>query len=162
MIITSLDTLLNFSKSVLLLLMDDEFEIRERNAKVVMRLVGEPNREVIPLYVQELFIDFLMSNLHSFNKHEVMAMVTIIVIDEDDNTLNENIVEYRVFEKSEMNIFGETFMIRKQCVAKLKTKIANEGSISDEISMIATACQKFTKPKSEAIVKSFLQTLTKD
>lgn len=142
--------------------MDDEFDIRERNAEIVMQLVGEANREVIPLYAQELFIGFLVDKLRNFKKHEVIAMLTSIVIDgtSDDNSLEENIVEYRVFEKNEVNIFSETFLIRKQCISKLKEKMAeiSDESLDDEILKVVGASRKF---KNEENVENFLRTLTK-
>lgn len=124
-----------------------------------MQLLGEVNRDVIPLYAQELFIGFLMDKLRNFEKHEIIALMTLIVIEgsEGENSLDESIVEFRVFEKNEVNIFGETFMIRKQCMAKLKEEIARSDEKS--ITKIVAATQKFASTKSEEVVESFLQAL---
>jgi hypothetical protein len=142
--------------------MDDEFEIRERNTKTVMRLLGEADRKVIPLFAQELFIGFLMDKLYSLKKYEVIAMVTLIVIEsEGENSLDDTISEYRVFDKNEVNIFSETFVVRKICADKLRESIVKiDGkSIDEKISVVVEATQRFKEGKSKSIVENFLKNL---
>lgn len=143
--------------------MDDEFEIRERNTKVVMQLLGEAEREVIPIFAQELFIGFLLNKLDNLEKHDVIAVLTLIVIDgsEGKNSLDENIVEYRVFEKNEVNIFSETHIVKKMCLNKLREEILKfDGkSINNNVAEIAKASQKLKNAKSKESVTTFLKNL---
>lgn len=156
--IKSLDTVLYFAKSLLLLLMDDEPDIRERNSKLVMDLVEQSDRNVIPLYAQELLIEFLMEKLINFDKFEAAALVMLIVVDggDGDNCLDENITEYRVFDKKEVNIFSETFMIKRECSKALQKRLENVAACSKIIS----ASQKFSACGSNiAAIEDFLKTL---
>lgn len=145
--------------------MDDEFEIRERNAKIVMRLLGEAEREVIPVYAQELFVGFLLNKLYKVGKHEIIAVLTLIVINGSDgeSSFEDNIVEYRVFDKNEINIFSETFILKRICANKLKEKIEEifGESIDDNISQIVDASQRLKNTKSKQVVDTFLRTLMK-
>lgn len=155
--IKSLDTLLYFSKSVLLLLMDDEEEIRARNSEVVMQLVGKTNQKVVPIFAQELFIDFLTIKLDNFDKYEAIALVLLIVIDgaERDNSLDDHIVEYRVFDKNEVNIFGENFIVKKMCLSALKQQLGTKA----EVAKIIEACKKFSDCGDLAAIENFLLNL---
>lgn len=152
--------MLYFAKSILLLLMDDEDEIRRRNMTVVMQLAGEGDRKVIPIYAQEVFIEFLISKLENFSKYEALALVLLVVIDgsENGNSLDEHIAEYRVFDKNEVNIFGENFMIKKKCITALKQHF-EFSSPNDEITKIVEACQKFEDCGDSTVIKSFLLSL---
>lgn len=156
--IKSLDTILNFSKSLLLLLMDDEHIIRERNANVVTSLVG--GVQVIPSYAQELFITFLMEKLKNFDKYEIMSLIALIVIDgnEGENNLDDNIAEYRVFDKNEVNIFSETVVVKRQCMSLLQQKFLEAPSIDEEMAKVVEANRKFANAGSEAEMRKFLRT----
>lgn len=160
--IQSLNTMLQFSKSLLLLLMDDEHEIRERNARVVTKLLSK-DEIVIPSYAQELYIEFLIAQLRNFHKHEAMALILLIAIDgsSGDNSLDENIAEYQVFDKNEVNIFSETFIVRQICLTTLKQAILKlDATLIDEtISNIIEATKQFEDPGSEAVIKNFLHHL---
>jgi hypothetical protein len=138
--------------------MDDEFEIRERNARTVMRLLGEAEREVIPLYAQELFIGFLLNGLTNLEKHEVIAVMTLIVIEsEGECGLDESISEYRVFDKNEVNIFSETFVVRRMCLEKLRGEIVKIDGKSME--SVVEATQKLDQTTSRTAVENFLRAL---
>lgn len=153
--------MLYFSKSLLLLLMDDEEEIRDRNMKVVMQIVGDPEREVVPVYAQELFIEFLITKLDNFSKFESMALVLLIVIDgsEGDNSLDEHIAEYRVFDKNEVNIFGENFIIKRMCLKMLQQELEKLTSPEEEVALIVDACKKIDDCDDLAVIKDFLMNL---
>lgn len=155
--IKSPDTVLYFAKSLLHLLMDDEPGIRERNSRLVMDLVKQSDQNVIPLYAQEVFIEFLMEKLVNFDKYEAAALVMLIVVDgnDGDNCLDENITEYRVFDKKEVNIFSETFMVKRECSNALKKNLRND----EEVSKVISASQKFSACGDIAAIESFLKTL---
>lgn len=147
----------------MLLLMDDEEEIRERNTKLVMELVGDAKRKVIPICAQELFIGFLIDKLPQIDRHEAMAIVLMIVIsaNEGENSLDDNIEEYRVFDKNEVNLFSETFIIKKMCLSAIKTKLLRSSDTAqiDEIKSIIKATKKFSDCGSEAVIESCLNNL---
>ena len=128
-----------------------------------MQLLGEAEREVIPIFAQELFIGFLLNKLDNLEKHDVIAVLTLIVIDgsESKNSLDDNIVEYRVFEKNEVNIFSETHIIKQMCVNKLREEISKfDGkSIDENIAEIAKASQKLKNAKSKESITTFLKNL---
>lgn len=140
--------------------MDDEEEIRDRSMKVVMQLLCEPHRKVVPIYAQELFIDFLINKLENFNQYERKALVLLIVIDgsDSDNSLDEHIAEYRVFDKNEVNIFGENFIIKEKCLTSIKQHFES-ASRKDEIVKIGEACKKFKDCGDATAVESILLSL---
>lgn len=142
--ITSLETIFCYTKSVLFLLMDDEEETRQRCTEIVMKKLVQADRlNVLPAFAQEQFIDFILQkeNFTHFDQQELQALVSFIVLDGDD-CLNENTVEYQVFEKNEINLFGEAFIVKKQCISSLQRVLKN--SSSNEICKIIETCQKFT------------------
>lgn len=121
----SMESLLYFSRSLLLLLMDDEEPIRERNAKVVSRLTGY-EENVLPSFAQELFIDFLLHSTALSELEDIRrtALVMLIVVNgaDGENSLNEGILEYQVFDKSEINIFSEAHVVKEYCTKALREK----------------------------------------
>jgi hypothetical protein len=146
-------------------MMDDEEEIRERNTKLVMSLLDANKQEVIPLYAQELFIQFLMNSLTQLSVYESIALVMLIVIsgNEGDNGLNKNVEEYRVFDKNEVNLFSETFVIKKMCLSAVKAKLlqyseSDEGKIG-EIKKISAAAETFSECGNKAVIESCLKNL---
>lgn len=160
-LVKSLDTLLYFSKTILMLLMDDEQEIRERNTNYVMQLIGEPNRKVVAIFAQEQFINFIATRLINFEDVDRMALILHIFIDGSDseNSLDVNIADYQVFDKNEVNIFGETFIIKKMCLAKLKEFFIQTSDPTEKISLIVEATQQFFDSIDGATVKSYLENL---
>ena len=98
--ITSIDLLLHFSRSILLLLMDDESEIREQNSQTVLNLFYRNNltlwstQSYIPIYAQKLYLQTLTEKLTSnFNKIEILAMILLIFLDENESHDDANITE---------------------------------------------------------------------
>lgn len=141
--------------------MDDEDEIRRRCTETVMnKLVLADRSDVLPSYAQEQFIEFLLQtkNFVHFSKHELMALVSLIVVDVENSLID--IVDYRVFDKNEVNLFGETYIVQKQCIDSLWRTLQENGS-SDDIEQIVVACQKFTD-YGKADIKKFLFNLQKD
>lgn len=147
--------MMNFAKTVLLLLMDDDHEIRERTATIVMQLVGQPNRNIVPVYAQEVFIEFLVDSPNNLGNLESMAIVLLIAVSgsNGENHLDENVPEYRVFDKKEVNIFSETFIVKKLCSKALQRKLKKIHEREFYIKGIITACQKFSDCENEAIEK---------
>lgn len=159
--VQSHDTVLYFSKTLLMLLMDDEQEIRERNTETVMKLwSSNGGTKVVPIYAQKRFIEFLATRLINFDQHDRMALILLIVVDgsDGDNSLDVNIAEYRVFDKNEVNIFGETFIVKQMCLSMLK-KLVNLASKVEEILSIVEATRKFSDRGNEATLRCFLENL---
>lgn len=119
----SMESLLYFSRSLLLLLMDDEEPIRDRNANLVARLTGY-DENVLPSFAQELFIDFLLQSLVLEDNCRIALVMLIVVNGADgESSLNEGILEYQVFEKSEINIFSESQVVKEYCTKALQQKL---------------------------------------
>lgn len=161
--IESRDTIFYFAKSLLLLLMDDEQEIRERSSQIAMRTLNESDRILIPSYAQERFIEFLMDKFEVLSMYEAIVLVVLIVTADDTKELNEDIEESRVFDKNEVNIFSENFVIKRQCTSllELKLKKFSFAEFESELPRIVDASQKFEKTGNATEIKNFLQTLHK-
>lgn len=161
--IESRDTIFYFSKSLLLLLMDDEEEIRERSSKIVMRIVNVSDRILIPSYAQEEFVEFLMDKFEVLNRNEAIVLVVLIVTNlaQNKNQLSGDIEESQVFDKNEVNIFSENFVIKKQCTSllELKFKKFSSAEFENELFKIVDGSRKFEKTGNAAEIKNFLRTL---
>ncbi len=85
----SLDTILNISRTLLLLLMDDEYEIREKNAKIVTHILnGKSDLQVLPIYAQEMYLKLLVEKLmDKFDLLEIVTLISAIFVDENDGEL---------------------------------------------------------------------------
>lgn len=143
--------------------MDDEQEIRERSSKIVMRIVNESDRILIPSFAQERFIDFLIDKFEVLDEHEAIVLIVLIITNaaQSENLLNEDIEESRVFDKNETNIFSENFVIKKQCTSllELKLKKLSSAEFENEILRIVDVNQKFEKTGNATEIKNFLNTL---
>lgn len=136
-----MESLLYFSRSLLLLLMDDEEQIRERNANIVTRLTG-CDENVLPSFAQELFIDFLLQSLVLENYLKIALVMLIVVNGADgESSLNEGILEYQVFEKSEINIFSEAHVVKEYCTKALQKKLREMNSAWNEINFTIDSVQ---------------------
>lgn len=63
--------------------MDDEFEIREKNAKIVTSVVSDSVEEVIPIYAQELYLKSLIERLAgNFSTVEIVTLILSLFVDE--------------------------------------------------------------------------------
>lgn len=125
MIQTSTRTLvLNITKSILLLLMDDEETTRNECVKILTRNENFKYSTYVPCYVQEKFLENLQVFYPFLQNSEYIAIILEILIHNVDgkNSLEETIVDYKVFDKSEVNIFSESFVVMKKCRDILKTK----------------------------------------
>lgn len=124
-----LDIAFNMTKAILLLLMDDEDEIREKCAHKV-HCKFSPGRQrnsqtqiFHPYYIQETFLENLGSIFPALNRVEVLTIIALLAIEDDEgqNGLEENIADLKVFDKSEVNIFSESYVVRRKCREVLKT-----------------------------------------
>lgn len=97
-----MELLLYFSRAILLLLMDDELEIREKNSQTVLNLFDCNNptlwstRSYIPIYAQKLYLQTLTEKLtRNFSKFEIIALIILIFLDENEieNNDDDNIAE---------------------------------------------------------------------
>lgn len=142
--------------------MDDEEEIRERSSKIVMRIVNVSDRILIPSYAQEDFIEFLMDKFEVLNRNEAIVLIVLIVTNlaQNKNQLSGDI-ESQVFDKNEVNIFSENFVIKKQCTSllELKFKKFSSAEFENELFKIVDGSQKFKKTGNSAEIKNFLRTL---
>ena len=119
--------LLHFSKAILLLLMDDESEIREKNSQTVLNLFYRNNQTLwatqsfIPIYAQKLYLQTLTEKLTTnFTKVEILAMILLIFLDENESTNDDNITEvnYLIYKNQFRNKIAFIYSIA--CLTKMK------------------------------------------
>lgn len=156
-----LDTVFNLTKTVLLLLMDDETEIREKCARLVDRKFSSyndfenPQRKVHPYFAQEKFLENLGSFFPAVGRVEILSIVAMIAIDvEGHNSLEENIADFKVFDKSEVNIFSESFVVMRKCRQILKTS-------EEQFSNVTETMKNFTWKKS-SLSSRMIENFVKD
>lgn len=113
--------LLHFSRAILLLLMDDESEIREKNSQTVLNLFHRNNQTLwatqgfIPIYAQKLYLQTLTEKLTiNFDKVEILAMILLIFLDENESTEDTNITEVRnLFKRISIEIISHLFTVSR-------------------------------------------------
>ncbi|CAO1416842.1 unnamed protein product [Diamesa serratosioi] len=173
--ITSMELLLYFSRAILLLLMDDESEIREKNSQTVLNLFNRNNltlwstQSYIPIYAQKLYLQTLTEKLSiNFSKSEIIALIILIFLDENEVENNDDaiIAEYRVFDKNEVNIFSELFVMKKHCLMAIKKTFLGDLNISSIAEMFPQIIQvtnaKFSTCPDEdfgVLMENYLNTL---
>lgn len=141
------------------MLMDDDYEIRERSSKIVKNLIGS-DKSFIASYAQENFINYLMENLNNFDINQRMALILMIFMDNysgSDNNLDSAIVEYKVFEKNEVNIFSETLIIKRLCIIAVKEKLKASRNLDENLTLITNALKSINKL--EYISENYLKEL---
>lgn len=134
-VVLSLDTAFNLTKTILLLLMDDEDEIREKCARFIDTKFSFEEHKVLkkvhPYFIQEEFLENLGSIFVQLSREEVLKIIAKLAIDNDEgqNGLDENVADFRVFDKSEVNIFSESYVVKRKCRQILKTSEAELGDV---------------------------------
>lgn len=143
--VDSITLCLNIVKSVLLLMMDDDQQIREDCVKILKRRFPGEFQDKVPCFVQEQFLEKLEIVFPLLEKSDIIAIILAIIIDNDDgqNSLEENIADFKVFDKCEVNIFSESFVVKKKC----REIIKSSEFVFDDV--IQTA-QQITQRKSSS------------
>ena len=144
--------------------MDDEQDIRERMSRLIAERVHLNN--ILPCYVQEKFIEYMMNfRPYDFDGHFGSALITLVAVDNSD-VLNNSLdirMNSRVFEKNDVNIFSETFIVKKFCSNVLRNYIQNQReAVNKTIKKIAKDCQSFKACKKLSVIESYLQSLFND
>lgn len=120
--------LLHFSRAILLLLMDDESDIREQNSQTVLNLYYRNNltlwstQSFIPIYAQKLYLQTLTEKLTTnFDKVEILALILLIFLDENESNVDEtNITEVSCLFKRISTEIKFTFIYSIACLIKMK------------------------------------------
>ncbi|KAG5680598.1 hypothetical protein PVAND_010093 [Polypedilum vanderplanki] len=118
-------------KSTILLLVDDDFEIRKNTSRTVSQLLRL--REVfMGEYAQKVFLNHLLQK-SSIDREKVIGMIIILMYEEEIESENEEsdqiACEFQVFEKNESNNFRESFALRKLCLPILRKEVSYNKSL---------------------------------
>ncbi|XP_053689382.1 thyroid adenoma-associated protein homolog [Sabethes cyaneus] len=148
---------LNFSRTLLMLLRDDDTDIRNEASTIVTKLYNFSEKLKIPNhlapYAQRIYLEVLSKTMlsHKFTICHVLAMLLAIMAyetdEEDDNEFFRDNSEFRVFDKNEVNIFGESALLIDHCKVEIQKLVnrheVNIGLNADKIVTIAEKHCKF-------------------
>nr|XP_040234984.2 thyroid adenoma-associated protein homolog [Anopheles coluzzii] len=127
----SLNLYISFSFALLNLLSDDDSSIRAKASMVVSQLhqVVEKVKQkpLVATYAQSAYLRLLTKTMvgHKFTINQVVSVIVVIWImkeqeAEDESPNIDDISEMKVFDKNEVNIYGELELVRDYCIAELK------------------------------------------
>ncbi|XP_055529032.1 thyroid adenoma-associated protein homolog [Wyeomyia smithii] len=159
---------LNFSRTLLMLLRDDDADIRNEASSIVTKLYNFSEKLKIPnhlaSYAQKIYLEVLSKAMLSqkFTVCHILAMLLVIMAceinEEDGNECFTDDSEFRVFDKSEVNIFGEPLLLIDHCKVEIQNLInRHEVNIvlnADKIIMIAEKHCKFKSALSACLVEA--------
>ncbi|XP_053675421.1 thyroid adenoma-associated protein homolog [Anopheles nili] len=127
----SLNQYISFSYALLDLLCDDDSNIRAKASQVVSQLhhvVDKIKKKpLVATYAQKVYLRLLSKTLlaHKFTLNQVVAVVVVIwILKEqdkvDDSVNNDEVTDMKVFDKNEVNIYGELELVRNYCLVELQ------------------------------------------
>ncbi|XP_065076317.1 tRNA (32-2'-O)-methyltransferase regulator THADA, partial [Ochlerotatus camptorhynchus] len=154
----SLELRMNYSKALLTLLRDDDSDIREGAATIVTNVFniaeGSKMQHVVSSYAQKLFLHTLSKTMLAkrFSTHQVIAVLLVLMScnqDENDDECSSGESELKVFDKNEVNIYGESLLLREFCIVEIQTLIADHKvHIEVNADKIIKIAEKLTSVKS--------------
>ncbi|XP_055619939.1 thyroid adenoma-associated protein homolog [Toxorhynchites rutilus septentrionalis] len=135
---------MNFSRTLIALLNDDDSDIREEAAELVTNLFSYTQKTkihivtVIPSYAQKVFLQTLTKVMltRKFTIKHVIAMILILMAYETEN--DEQIPdrseksESRVFDRNELNVYGESLLFKEYCIREIQNLIALHNTHIDD------------------------------
>uniref|UniRef100_A0A2M4B8H4 tRNA (32-2'-O)-methyltransferase regulator THADA n=1 Tax=Anopheles marajoara TaxID=58244 RepID=A0A2M4B8H4_9DIPT len=120
-----------FSCAILSLLNDDDSFIRAKTSRVVSQLQEAIEKEKqnpkVATYTQKIYLRLLTNSLaaHKISLNEIVAtIVTVLIIMEQEKNDPVNIDEVKVFDKNEINVYGEYELMREFCFAEVQHLIS--------------------------------------
>lgn len=130
-----------FSDIVLLLLRDECSEVRDTISQFIQCLRSKYSNcnvePILPSLAEEHFIDWLDKQFRCLNP-ENLSTVWIQLIELQlvkFATGNKEVLD-EVFYKSEANVFGETVLVCKKLIEKLKHNLTESGECAEDIKSI--------------------------
>nr|XP_029733014.1 thyroid adenoma-associated protein homolog [Aedes albopictus] len=154
----SLEYRLNYSKTLLALLRDDDSDIREAAASIVTYLFNHAEeakiQPTLSSYAQKLFLRSLSKTMlaKKFSISQAIAMLLVLMtneLDEDDEECSSEESEFKVFDKNEVNIYGESELLKEFCMVEIQTLIVDHDvHIDTNADKIVKTAEKFCAVKS--------------
>jgi hypothetical protein len=125
-------------KCIITLLVDEDFEIRQKTSRIVSKHL-RLRHVFMEQYAQELFLRHLLQPQAAINRDKVIGMIIIMMHEEEeaengDKKSNHIASEFQVFEKNESSSFRESFAMRKLCLPILRSEVSCDefGILSDK------------------------------
>lgn len=105
------------TKAILNLLMDDDVDVRFKASKIISTITSKDQ-----LYIASYAHEILLKHLEKlYDKSDFMALIICFACeDTEDYSNDENEDEFQVFERNEINMYKERFLIKKLCMKHLK------------------------------------------
>ncbi|XP_052865939.1 thyroid adenoma-associated protein homolog [Anopheles cruzii] len=163
---------ISFSCAVLDLLNDDESAIRNKMSQVVSQLhqVVEKIKQkpLVATYAQSAYLRLLTKTMlfHKFPLNQMVATIVAILFvkeqEREDDTVNiDELTDFKVFDKNEVNIYGENELMREYCIAEVQHLMSQcEGyNLESNVEKIQKLVDKHLKQPT--CVRSFLTTTAK-
>lgn len=154
-------------KCIVLLLLDDEFEIRQKTSSIISELVGT-TQIFMGSYAQEVFLYHLLSeSLFAIDKEKVIAMIILLMFEENEEEDEDEIErkklctetnitsEIQVFEKN-YESFKERFAIKKLCAKVLKGETISHDQSDETISTISCVCNEIQSSVNLSKISAFI------
>ncbi|XP_052893277.1 thyroid adenoma-associated protein homolog [Anopheles moucheti] len=168
----SLNQYISFSFALLNLLSDDECTIRAKASLVVSQLhhVIEKVKQkpLVATYAQSAYLRLLSKTMtaHKFTLNQIVAAIVVIWIlkeqeTEDDSINIDDVTDLKVFDKNEVNIYGELELVRDYCIAELQYLESSDAdySLDSNIDKIQKIVDKHLKQPT--CIREFLQSTAK-
>uniref|UniRef100_A0AAG5DFX9 tRNA (32-2'-O)-methyltransferase regulator THADA n=1 Tax=Anopheles atroparvus TaxID=41427 RepID=A0AAG5DFX9_ANOAO len=132
----SVNHYISFSYALLDLLSDDDCSIRSKASLVVGQLHQAiekvKQKPLVATYAQSVYLRLLTKTMigHKLTINQVIAVVIVVLVmkeqDNKDETVNiDEITDIKVFDKNEVNTYGEFELLRAYCIAEIQHMIAN-------------------------------------
>ncbi|XP_055597744.1 thyroid adenoma-associated protein homolog [Uranotaenia lowii] len=153
----SFEFLCNFSRTLLVLLRDDESDIRDSAARIVSFLYNHSEKTKIePLlssYAPKVYLQQLTKTMlgQKFSLNHVLAVIIIIMsyeieTEDEDSFIEES--EIRVFDKNEMNVYGESFALQEHCRVEVNNLVTRHNlHIDADADKIIKIAEKYCNHK---------------
>uniref|UniRef100_A0A182QIG1 tRNA (32-2'-O)-methyltransferase regulator THADA n=1 Tax=Anopheles farauti TaxID=69004 RepID=A0A182QIG1_9DIPT len=137
----SVNQYISFSFALLNLLSDDDSSIRSKAALVVSQLHQAvekvKQKSLVATYAQSAYLRLLTKTMiaHKFALNQIVAVIVVIWIlkeqERDDDSVNtDEVTDLKVFDKNEVNIYGELELVRAYCIAELQHLQLNNADYS--------------------------------
>lgn len=149
---------ISFSYALLDLLNDDDCTVRSKASLVVSHLYQAiektKQKPLVATYAQSVYLRLLTKTMvaHKITVNQVIAVVIIVLVmkeqDRKDESVNiDEITDIKVFDKNEVNIYGEFELLRAYCIAEIQHLIATfEGyDINSNVEKIQKHVDKHLK-----------------
>ncbi|XP_058831566.1 thyroid adenoma-associated protein homolog isoform X2 [Topomyia yanbarensis] len=147
----------SFSRALLILLRDDDSDIRNEAARIVTKLhnclTKTRIQNLLSCYAQRVYLKVLSKTMlaQKFTVNQILAILLVLMsheMDEDNDVYSSDDSEFRVFDKNEVNIYGESILLLEYCKGEIRSLICRHNvHIDRNIDQICKIAEKHSKLK---------------